>query len=742
MNMISTGAFLNEMDASNKQLTVAEKFAAVWEKKNAKAARAGGVSLMALSLAACGSSSTTTTSSSTTTTTTTATDAAKNLVFTKDVIDTLVGGSGDDTFKGDSNTATAADSVDGGSGDDTVTLVGSTTLPEMTNVETVELKSFTSAALDFTPNELSGVKNIILDTFTVAGDDLTLEAGQSLKVDDATGAAAAIEIKGDTWTTGTVTVSDSGSATHSIDLDFNSTKTTSVTIVEAGSDATSYVDIVNTGAKLKTVTVNSSYKLTMDDVAVATTIDASGSTGTLAVTSSVNKVAYTGGSGADTFTFGIADGTGKELTAKLGAGDDKLAITNINNSTDFTNSKSTMDGGDGTDTFSGDDALISELGALTAANYAKIGITGFEKVEIATAHASAGAYNLANFGVQHLIMTTDSTGAATVSGISSGATIETGKSVVALGGATTSANDFAVSLTDKAGAGDTITFDINNTTGAGAFGIDVTEIEVVTIDASGSDQTNVVEIDGLNMTKLILTTGTGNLDVDLSSTNNAGLAVAEVDATGSVSTGGIIFKADASNTVGITIKGGSGGDNITGGDYSDVITLGSGDDTVDAGVGAANTVDMTSGGDDILTLSSRTGKVTVTGFEDGDTIDIANAAVNGAEVSHTTQIASAYNGGGDEYVIYSGVNASTHSATTTGTQKIADFTDMTDVAAWIEEALDIGSNENNVVVVNDGTSSYIYDINESTTNATTVDAAEVTLIAVVDEVLVAADLFT
>ena len=54
MNMISTGAFQTEMDASNKQ-TLAEKFAAVWEKKNAKAARAGGVSLMALSLAAAGS---------------------------------------------------------------------------------------------------------------------------------------------------------------------------------------------------------------------------------------------------------------------------------------------------------------------------------------------------------------------------------------------------------------------------------------------------------------------------------------------------------------------------------------------------------------------------------------------------------------------------------------------------------------------------------------------------------------
>jgi hypothetical protein len=53
MNMIST-AFPIETDASNKTETLAKKFVSVWEKKNSKTARAGGVSLMALSLAACG----------------------------------------------------------------------------------------------------------------------------------------------------------------------------------------------------------------------------------------------------------------------------------------------------------------------------------------------------------------------------------------------------------------------------------------------------------------------------------------------------------------------------------------------------------------------------------------------------------------------------------------------------------------------------------------------------------------
>ena len=54
MNMISTGAFQTEMDASNKQQELVKKLTAAWEKKNSKAARAGGVSLMALTLAACG----------------------------------------------------------------------------------------------------------------------------------------------------------------------------------------------------------------------------------------------------------------------------------------------------------------------------------------------------------------------------------------------------------------------------------------------------------------------------------------------------------------------------------------------------------------------------------------------------------------------------------------------------------------------------------------------------------------
>jgi len=59
MNMISTGAFQAGMTASSKENSALKNLVSAWEKKNSKVARAGGLSLMALSLAACGSEDTT-----------------------------------------------------------------------------------------------------------------------------------------------------------------------------------------------------------------------------------------------------------------------------------------------------------------------------------------------------------------------------------------------------------------------------------------------------------------------------------------------------------------------------------------------------------------------------------------------------------------------------------------------------------------------------------------------------------
>ena len=133
MNMISTGAFQTEMDASNRQPNIAEKFAAVWEKKNAKAARAGGVSLMALSLAACGSDdSTTTTTTTSTTTTTTTTSVTPVSAQATTGVDTLTGTTAGDNFSAQMdatatlNTAGLLDTFSGGTGSDTLTIINTT----------------------------------------------------------------------------------------------------------------------------------------------------------------------------------------------------------------------------------------------------------------------------------------------------------------------------------------------------------------------------------------------------------------------------------------------------------------------------------------------------------------------------------------------------------------------------------------------------------------------------------------
>ena len=47
MNMISTGAFLTEAETPNQRDALVKKLVSSWEKKNSKAAKAGGVSMIA-----------------------------------------------------------------------------------------------------------------------------------------------------------------------------------------------------------------------------------------------------------------------------------------------------------------------------------------------------------------------------------------------------------------------------------------------------------------------------------------------------------------------------------------------------------------------------------------------------------------------------------------------------------------------------------------------------------------------
>ena len=196
-------------------MNATSKLVKAWESKNAKnAAKAGGISLMALSLAACGGSSTTTTTTTDTTTTDTTTTVVagvqKSLLSTTDL---QTGGAGDDTFYGlNSGDFATGDIVDGGDGTDTMIAVFTsgdsatqTIRPVLSNLETVQLTitdgdgATTVATGDTTTLNLdqsTGVTNVVFgnkafdtnaDTIVLSG--VTTAVGVTIQ-DDA-GAASA-----------------------------------------------------------------------------------------------------------------------------------------------------------------------------------------------------------------------------------------------------------------------------------------------------------------------------------------------------------------------------------------------------------------------------------------------------------------------------------------------------------------------------------------------------------------------
>jgi hypothetical protein len=194
MNMISTGAFQTEMGASNNQPTLAEKFAAVWEKKNAKAARAGGVSLMALSLAACGSDDTTTTTAAVTTTTTdTATTTVTAVAGETMTLTTAVnsgsgftGGAGDDTFQATHLTLTSADTLDGGTGTDTLNIqntgTGAYTAPNanISGIENINVINQSGSTAVTGVSAVTAVKQVVTVTSptpSATANDVTVTYG-------------------------------------------------------------------------------------------------------------------------------------------------------------------------------------------------------------------------------------------------------------------------------------------------------------------------------------------------------------------------------------------------------------------------------------------------------------------------------------------------------------------------------------------------------------------------------------
>jgi len=613
MNMISTGAFQTEMGASDRQLTLAEKFAAVWEKKNAKAARAGGLSLMALSLAACGSddattTTTATTTTATTTTTTTAVDAAKTMTLTlrDDTGASFTGGSGDDLYDGYSTSATLTngDVLAGGEGTDTLAAYGitATVVPVTTGIEILELRG-SGGSTSITMSSMTGVTNIVNDQSTgnvaftkvAAGIAVEVQAtaanNTTITMTDATGAADSLSISvsgdnGDLVADGVETVTVTGGATHGASTGASLDKLDSDALATVNVTSTANIDlgvVTQGGAAAKALTLDGS------GAAAGFSADISDFNGTSAGVSSVGNT-ITGSASADHIEVDEAD-IDKYQTMTMGDGDDIIAFT--------------------------DEFDTSETAKADWAN-----ISGFNTIELlagtdAKGSATTSLDMTAAEGldwVERVIMSTDVNGLFKDIKDDFILEIKAGAS-----GSINTVNRVDTS-TWEAGVNDMTLNLMGFSTLADA---NFTAQGTLTINSNGSGANQITSITGVTTPKVVIT-GAMNLDI-----NNAVLSTGTVDVDASAMTGALLIEASTSAT---KIVGGSGADTLNGGAGADTITGGAGNDTI-LGDEAADTIDGGAGNDTITAMVHATLNDTVTTGTGLDTVKLED---------HSTALAVAY----------------------------------------------------------------------------------------------------
>jgi hypothetical protein len=390
----------------------------------------------------------------------------------------------------------------------------------------------------------------------------------------------------------------------------------------------------------------------------------------------------------------------------------------------------TADGGAGSDTLVLDDADIVQTKTQTA-------ITNFEKLESSSALGASAGYNLTKFGVNHFIYAVDSAAAATITG-TSGLTIETAKAVDDIGAIGTQ----TITLTDAAGAGDVVNLIINDQSAAGTSDFDYAIANVETINVDASVATVAVNL-GLAAAQAQAVTvkagSTAAADVTLAFTSG-GTVVTSVDASGTTGLGSMNLTLSTSAVTGATIKGTKNGDDVADGSGADSITFGVGADTLSITGGGADTVDM--GADtsnDVVQHDAivATGGIVITNFDATaeDTFEATHADTDNAENVISSALASAAALGDNDLTVIDMKVGAAGDLLVGGSEAIADFTDITDVEAYLDEAFSVSAADTALIMLNDGTNSYLYHFLEAD-NATSIDVDEITLVATFSDAIV------
>ena len=565
--MISTGAFQIEMAASDKQDTLVNKLVSAWEKKNAKVARAGGVSLMALSLAACGSDSdsTSTDSTSTSTDTTTVTAAGQSFIGTTG-IDVMTGGAGDDTFftiaTGDNASAQPGDSFTGGAGSDLLAITATGTAAatvaglSIDGIETVRVSDTNTGGTTINLAGTTGVTNLMAfgsantgatTTFINVGALAELELSNTSSNGAVTVTYTAGAIAGDN--TQTITASTAGS-TGLVTI-------ANVETFNINASGTSTVNLV--GADAETINITATDATTIGLVSATndeiTTVTGAGSAGaiTMTVDYDLTELSVTGGDGND--VFDTTSGT-------LGTSD-------------------SLDGGAGTDTLLYQDDVGGAIASATIAADAAT-ITNVEQIELQADTNGGMTVDMDSFEGIDAIILDDNTGVTfTLNDLS--ATDAANISVQASAGNTT---DVELDMKTGTGTTDSATITATGVTGGAALTVGDANgnIESVSVSMAG-DANQTLTFDNGDFAGS--TSANGSITV---SGGSAGRTMTIAQTTSNIVAETLDLSGVASNvtatmgTVNATVTGGSGNDTI---DFAATFTSA---DSFDGGAGTDTVV--------------------------------------------------------------------------------------------------------------------------------------------------------
>ena len=607
---------------------------------------------------------------------------------------TITGGSSDDTFVFAAN-LDANDTVDGGTGTDTVSVTSAT------------MNGFTATPLT-DANGNATVKNVEAVTISDSADSIYTATDVDAGVDTVTYAADStgstlnfatgsntLNLKGTLSGTQTITVSGAA-ADDKLDVVMAATTTNagSQTIATTGVEeltitndkaSTTLGDITTSASSGGSTTVkfvgSQNATLAATKTITATTVDASGLTGTAALTmttasgittltGSANadtlltnvKSTINGGAGNDTITAtGTTDdtlngGDGKDTittaagkdTVDAGAGDDTVIMAaNL----DYDDVK--IDGGAGTDKLSITAAQANTIGGYSTANKATMdaAVTNFEtlKLDSLSGQTAIDMSDLWNLNTIEL----GKNGTGATDAITANSTISKvvdATTVVYNHKATVATDKLTLTMADATGSADSLSFKLADSVSADFGQVAAAGVETINVNstktATGTSTINTLDFTDAAAGGLQTLNITGNVGFtsDLGSST-----LTTVDASGSTVTGvnGMTINATATtkattftgSSAKDTFYAGSAADTLNGGGGDDRLYGFSGNDTINGGVGA-DTIDGGAGndtinggaGDDIILTSG--GTDTIDGGDGNDTLKISSSAY--ADISGIT----------------------------------------------------------------------------------------------------------